>query len=60
MGDIKLMLVIVLGLQQKALHALFLALVLAAAAVIGQGREARRTSLPLAPFLALGALLVVI
>lgn len=64
MGDIKLMLVIVLGLQQNVLRALFLALVLAglaaAAVVIGQGREARRTSLPLAPFLALGALLAVI
>lgn len=64
MGDIKLMLVVVLGLQQSALHALFLALVLAGlaavAAVISNGREARRRSLPLAPFLALGSLLAVI
>lgn len=64
MGDIKLMLVVVLGLQGYALRALLFGLVLAglaaAAVVLSQGREARRRSLPLAPFLALGSLLAVL
>jgi leader peptidase (prepilin peptidase)/N-methyltransferase len=64
MGDIKLMFVVVLGLQGNALHALFLTLVLAGtaagAAMVGKGRAARRKSLPLAPFLALGSLLALV
>jgi leader peptidase (prepilin peptidase)/N-methyltransferase len=64
MGDIKLMLVVVLGLEQSALRALFFGLLLAgsaaAALVIGQGQGARRRSLPLAPFLALGSLLAIL
>ena len=64
MGDVKLALLLVLGLDGDALRALALGLVLAALAgsalVIRQGRRAWRTSLPLAPFLVVGALLTVI
>jgi leader peptidase (prepilin peptidase)/N-methyltransferase len=64
MGDGKLALLLVLGLDGDALRALALGLLLAALAglalVIRQGRGAWRTSLPLAPFLAVGALLAVI
>jgi prepilin signal peptidase PulO-like enzyme (type II secretory pathway) len=64
MGDVKLMLVIVLGLQQTALNALFLAILLAGLAAVARvvttGCEARRKSLPLAPFLALGSLLALL
>jgi leader peptidase (prepilin peptidase) / N-methyltransferase len=64
MGDVKLALLLVLGLDGDALRALALGLVLAALAgvalVIRQGRTAWRTSLPMAPFLAVGALLTVI
>lgn len=64
MGDVKLALLLVLGLDGDALHALALGLILAALAslalLIRQGRTAWRTSLPLAPFLAAGALLAVI
>ncbi len=58
-GDIKLMLVVVLGLEQTALNALLLALVLAA--VVGAiARAAGQRSLPLAPFLAAGSVLAVL
>ena len=64
MGDVKLALLLVLGLDGDALRALALGLILAALAglalVIRQGRTAWRTSLPLAPFLVVGALLAVI
>lgn len=64
MGDVKLALLLVLGLDGDALRALALGVVLAALAgvalVIRQGRTAWRTSLPMAPFLVVGALLVVI
>lgn len=64
MGDVKLALLIVLGLDGDALHALALGLILAALAgvalVIRHGRTAWRTSLPMAPFLVVGALLTVI
>ena len=64
MGDVKLALLLVLGLDGDALRALALGLVLAALAgvalVIRQGRTAWRTSLPMAPFLVVGALLTVI
>lgn len=64
MGDVKLALLLVLGLDGDALRALALGLVLAALAgvalLIRRGRTAWRTSLPMAPFLALGALLAVI
>ena len=64
MGDVKLALLLVLGLDGDALRALALGLLLAALAgmalVLRQGRTAWRTSLPLAPFLVVGALLTVI
>ena len=64
MGDVKLALLIVLGLDGDALHALALGLILAALAgvalIIRHGRTAWRTSLPMAPFLVVGALLTVI
>jgi leader peptidase (prepilin peptidase)/N-methyltransferase len=64
MGDVKLALLVALGLDGGALRALALGLVLAALAgvalVIRQGRAAWRTSLPMAPFLVAGALLTVI
>lgn len=64
MGDIKLMLVIVLGVQQSAIRALIFGLLVAgigaAAVLVSEGRQARRRSLPLAPFLALGTLLAVL
>jgi len=64
MGDVKLALLLVLGLDGDALRALALGLVLAALAgvtlVFRHGRMAWRTSLPLAPFLVVGALLTVI
>jgi leader peptidase (prepilin peptidase)/N-methyltransferase len=64
MGDVKLALLLVLGLDGDALRALALGLALAALAglalVIRQGRTAWRTSLPMAPFLVVGALLTVI
>ena len=64
MGDVKLALLLVLGLDGDALRALALGLALAALAgvalVIRHGRRAWRTSLPLAPFLVVGALLAVI
>ena len=64
MGDVKLALLLVLGLDGDALRALALGLVLAALAgvalVMRHGRTAWRTSLPMAPFLVAGALLAVI
>jgi leader peptidase (prepilin peptidase)/N-methyltransferase len=64
MGDVKLALLLVLGLDGDALRALALGLLLAALAgvalLISHGRTAWRTSLPMAPFLAVGALLAVI
>ena len=64
MGDVKLALLLVLGLDGSALRALALGLALAALAgllrVIRDGGTAWRASLPLAPFLAAGALLAVI
>jgi len=64
MGDVKIALLLVLGLDGDALRALALGLVLAALAgaalLIRHGRAAWRTSLPMAPFLAVGALITVI
>jgi leader peptidase (prepilin peptidase)/N-methyltransferase len=64
MGDVKLALLLVLGLDGDALRALALGLILGALAglalVIRHGRTAWRTSLPMAPFLVVGALLTVI
>ena len=64
MGDVKLALLLVLGLDGDALRALALGLVLAALAgvalVLRRGRTTWRTSLPMAPFLVVGALLTVI
>ncbi|MDE3069340.1 MAG: prepilin peptidase [Acidobacteriota bacterium] len=64
MGDVKLALLIVLGLDGDALRALAFGLVLAALAALAllarHGRGAWRASLPLAPFLAAGALLAVV
>ena len=64
MGDVKLALLIVLGLDGDALRALTLGLALAALAgltlLVRHGRTAWRTSLPLAPALAAGALLAVL
>jgi leader peptidase (prepilin peptidase)/N-methyltransferase len=63
-GDVKLALLLVLGLDGDALRALALGFVLAALAgaalLIRRGRAAWRTSLPMAPFLVVGALLTVI
>jgi leader peptidase (prepilin peptidase)/N-methyltransferase len=64
MGDVKLALLLVLGLDGDALRALALGLVLAGLAglalLIRQGRTAWRKSLPMAPFLVVSALLTVI
>ena len=64
MGDVKLAVLLVLGLDGSALSALALGLAFAALAgllrVIRDGGTAWRASLPLAPFLAAGALIAVI
>ena len=64
MGDVKLALLLVVGLDGSALRALALGLVFAAFAgllrVVRDGGTAWRASLPLAPFLAAGALFAVI
>ena len=64
MGDVKLALLLVLGLDGSAFRALALGLAFAALAgllrVVRDGRTAWRASLPLAPFLAAGALMAVI
>jgi leader peptidase (prepilin peptidase) / N-methyltransferase len=63
MGDVKLALLLVLGLDGSALRALTLGLAFAALAglmrLVRDGRTAWRASLPLAPFLAAGALIAV-
>jgi leader peptidase (prepilin peptidase)/N-methyltransferase len=63
MGDVKLALLLVLGLDGSALRALALGLALAAltagALLVRQGRTAWRAPLPLAPFIATGALVAV-
>ena len=64
MGDVKLALLVVLGLGDVATRALVLGLVLAAAfgalLLLRFGRSAAVQSLPLAPFLATGAAVVVL
>jgi leader peptidase (prepilin peptidase)/N-methyltransferase len=64
MGDVKLALLVVLGLGDVATRALVVGLVLAAAfgalLLVRFGRAAAARSLPLAPFLATGAALVVL
>jgi leader peptidase (prepilin peptidase)/N-methyltransferase len=64
MGDVKLAILLVLGLDGSALRALALGLAFAALAgllrVIRDGGTAWRASLPLAPFIAAGALIAVI
>jgi leader peptidase (prepilin peptidase) / N-methyltransferase len=64
MGDVKLALLLVLGLDGSALRALAIGLALAAVAgcalLVRHGRTASRVSLPLAPFIAAGGLLAVI
>jgi leader peptidase (prepilin peptidase) / N-methyltransferase len=61
MGDVKLALLVVFGMDGSAARALLLGLALAAAVglllLMRRGRQAGRTALPLAPFLATGALL---
>lgn len=64
MGDAKIALLIVVGLDGRALFAIAIGLAIAALAglalVAHRGRTAWRASLPLAPFLALGALVAVV
>lgn len=64
MGDVKLALLLVLGLGGLAPRALLLGLVLAAAfgavLILRHGRSATRRSLPLAPFLSSGAAVVLL
>ena len=64
MGDVKLALLIVLGLDGHAPRALMLGVALAASVgvllLISRGRAAWRRSLPLAPFLATGALVALL
>ena len=64
MGDVKLALLVVLGLGDVATRALLLGLVLAAAfgavLMLRYGRLAARRSLPLAPFLSCGAAVAVL
>ena len=64
MGDVKLALLLVLGLGAFAMQALVLGLVLAAAfgavLMLRYGRIAARQSLPLAPFLSGGAVVAVL
>jgi len=64
MGDVKLALLLVLGLDGSALRALALGLALAGLAgcalVARHGRTALRVSLPLAPFIAAGAFVAVV
>jgi leader peptidase (prepilin peptidase) / N-methyltransferase len=64
MGDVKLALLVVLGLGDVATRALVLGLVLAAAfgalLLLRFGRSAAARSLPLAPFVATGAAVVVL
>ncbi len=64
MGDVKLALLVAVGLGDVATRALLLGLVLAAAfgllLLLRFGRPAAARSLPLAPFLATGAAVVVL
>ncbi|MGH2948614.1 MAG: prepilin peptidase [Solirubrobacteraceae bacterium] len=64
MGDVKLALLIVVGLDGDASPALAAGLLLAALAglvvIARSGRAAARTALPLAPFLALGSFLALL
>jgi len=64
MGDVKLALLLVLGLGGLATQALVIGLVLAAAfglvLMLWYGRPAARRSLPLAPFLSSGAAVVML
>jgi leader peptidase (prepilin peptidase)/N-methyltransferase len=64
MGDVKLALLIVLGLDGDASRALAAGLLLTAVAgvvvIARHGRAAGRRALPLAPFLALGSLLALL
>ena len=61
MGDVKLALLIAVGLDSAAARALLLGLALAAAVglalLVREGRAAGQRALPLAPFLAAGSLL---
>ena len=64
MGDVKLALLVVLGLGGNAAQGLLLGLAIAAVLgvliVIREGLSARRRALPLAPFIAAGALVALI
>jgi len=64
MGDVKLALLVVVGLDGEASRALAAGLILAALAgllvITRSGRAAGHTALPLAPFLALGSLLALL
>ena len=64
MGDVKLALLLVLGLAGLAAQALLLGLLLAAAfgalLIVWQGRAATHRALPLGPFLSSGAVLAVV
>jgi leader peptidase (prepilin peptidase)/N-methyltransferase len=64
MGDIKLMLLVVVGLDGRATLALTLGLLIAAAVGVmlmaRHGRAAGRRALPLAPFIAAGTLLALL
>jgi leader peptidase (prepilin peptidase)/N-methyltransferase len=64
MGDVKLALLLVVGLAGLAAQALLLGLVLAAAfgalLVVRRGRAATHEALPLAPFLCCGAVMAVL
>ena len=64
MGDVKLALLLVLGLDGRAVVALLVALALAAGfgllLLVRFGRTAASSKLPLAPFFAAGALIALI
>jgi leader peptidase (prepilin peptidase) / N-methyltransferase len=64
MGDVKLALLVVVGLDGSAARALLLGLLLATLAglvtIARYGASARRRSLPLAPFVAAGSLLALL
>ena len=64
MGDVKLALLVVAGLGDVAIEALVLGLILAAACgavlILRHGRSAASRSLPLAPFMAGGAAVVLL
>jgi prepilin signal peptidase PulO-like enzyme (type II secretory pathway) len=64
MGDVKLALLVVVGLDGSAARALLLGLLLATlaglATIARYGASARRHSLPLVPFIAVGSLLALL